>query len=88
MSRTKLVTGGIVGLFLAATAQGSPLTFIDDYEGFVEAVSGRGPLDRLRDPARRQPELGSGCRSRRVFNYTHLGRNVPPASRSGLIHLR
>ena len=83
MSRTRLLTGGIVGLLLAATAQGSPLTFLDDYEGFVEAAPTEVQVidfETLPDgspswtPAPITPE----------FNYTHLGATFLPHRDPGL----
>ena len=83
MAHTRLLTAEIVCLLLSAAVHGSPLTFIDDYEGFVEAAPAEVrsiDFETLPDgspswaPAPITPE----------FNYTHLGVTFLPHHDPGL----
>ena len=83
MSRTRLLTGGIVGLLLTAAVQASPLTFLDDYEGFVEAAPAEVrsiDFETLPDgsPSWVPAEIT------REFNYTPLGVTFLPHRDPGL----
>ena len=83
MAYTRLLTGGIVGLLLAATAQGSPLTFIDDYEGFVEAAPGEVRSIDFETLPDGSPSYPSAVITPE-FNYTHLGATFLPHHDPGL----
>ena len=83
MSPTRLLTAGVLGLLLTTAAEGSALTFIDDYEGFVEAAPTEVrsiDFETLPDgtpswvPAQITPE----------FNYTHLGATFLPHRDPGM----
>jgi len=83
MSPTRVVTAGVLCLLLATAAQGSAVTFIDDYEGFVEAA----PTEVRSIDFETLPD-GSPSYAGAVitpeFNYTHLGATFLPHQDPGL----
>jgi len=83
MLALRLMTVGFVVLLATDRAQGSALTFIDDYEGFVEAA----PTEVRSIDFETLPD-GSPSYAGAVitpeFNYTHLGATFLPHRDPGL----
>ena len=83
MAHTRLLTAGIVCLLLSAAAHGSPLTFIDDYEGFVEAAPTEVQVIDFETLPDGSPSYPSAVITPE-FNYTHLGATFLPHHDPGL----
>jgi len=83
MFLTRLLRTGVLGLLLATTAQGSALTFLDDYEGFVEAAPTEVQVIDFETLPDGSPSYAPAAITP-VFNYTHLGATFLPHRDPGL----
>ena len=72
-----LLASGVLGLLLTSSAQGSPLTFLDDYEGFVEAAPTEVQSIDFETLPDGSPSY-AGAEITPEFNYTHLGATFLP----------
>ena len=72
MCTSRLLTAGILCLLLSAVVHGSPLIFIDDYEGFVEAAGGEVQVIDFETLPDGSPSY-AGAEITSEFNYTHPG---------------
>jgi len=83
MSLTRLLAAGVLCLLLCTAADGSALTFIDDYEGFVEAAPTEVQVIDFETLPDGSPSYPSAVITPE-FNYTHLGATFLPHHDPGL----
>jgi len=83
MRPIRLITVGLGVLLTVSTAGASALTFIDDYEGFVEAAPTEVRSIDFETPPDGSPSY-AGAVITPDFNYTHLGATFLPHHDPGL----
>ena len=83
MFPTRLLAAGVVCLLLTTAVHGSAVTFIDDYEGFVEAAPTEVHSIDFETLPDGSPSY-AGAVITPEFNYTHLGATFLPHRDPGM----